>query len=291
MTARQHRTDLLNRATSDAALRSLDPAANVDRHLAGSAPAQETLARILATDPAADHSVTPLLRARIARSHPRRWVLAASALVGVGALVLAPSMLGGQTAFASWSATAQAVAPAEAAVAGQDCKTHWGGPGGTGPGSDGKVVENADPVLVERRGAWTFVLLQGAGGFEATCLIKDKSDEDGYTGGGATSTYDTAPVAPDTAAIHSFGTTGDDQSSYSDSTGRVGSEVASVVINTPQQGAVKATIHSGYFAAWWPGPGIVHGKEPRPYPTYTLVLKDGTTKADLPLTQLWDGSR
>ena len=287
MTSRLHNTDPMDR-TTDAALRSLDPAANVDPAVATSPRAQDTLARILATD-SAGPAMAPPARIGLAR---RPWVLVGAALVGVGALVLAPGMLSGQTAFASWSATATAVPPAEAAAAGQDCRTHWGPSGGLGPGSDPKVVETAGAVLVERRGAWTYVLLRGAGGFEATCLFKDKSPEDGFTGGGSTSTYDTAAVAPSTAAIHTLGRTGDDHSSYADSTGRVGSDVASIVINTAQQGPVKATIHDGYFAAWWPGPGLARAGEEKagPDPTYTLILKDGTTKADIPMAQLWVGS-
>jgi hypothetical protein len=77
------------------------------------------------------------------------------------------------------------------------------------------------------------------------------------------------------------------------SIGRVGSDVASVVINTVEQGPVTATIHDGYFAAWWPGPIVTLPKkgEPAPTepasPTYTLILKDGTIRAAIPERQLW----
>ncbi|MHB8275548.1 MAG: hypothetical protein ACYDC9_12440 [Dermatophilaceae bacterium] len=285
MTACLHNTEFLGRTANDA-VRSLDPAANVDPQLVASPRAQDTRARILATD-SAEPALAPPIRTGLVRTPRRRWVLAGAAMVGVGALVVAPGMLGGQNAFASWSATAKSVPPAEAAVAGKDCRTQWGGPGGVGPGSDGKVVETADTVLVERRGAWTFVLLRGVGGFEANCLNKDKGTGDGFTGTGSTGTYDVAAVASNTVAIHTLGVGGDDQSSYGESTGRVGSDVASVVINTAQQGPVEATVHGGYFAAWWPGPGVVHGEKPGPDPTYTLILKDGTTKADIPMVQLW----
>ena len=67
-------------------------------------------------------------------------------------------------------------------------------------------------------GAWIFEPLRGVGGFEATCLFKDKSPEGGYTGGGSTSTHDTSSVAPDMAAIHTLGRS-DDHSSCADSTG------------------------------------------------------------------------
>ena len=78
----------------------------------------------------------------------------------------------------------------------------------------------------------------------------------------------------------------DADSSYRDITGRVGSDVASVVLNTRQQGPVEATVHGGYFAAWWPGPPIVRLQGPGPEPTITVILKDGTSRTDIPMAQL-----
>jgi len=283
MTAHLHNTGLLDRATSDA-LRSLDPAATVDRQLVAGPRAQESLARILTTEPA-DLCVAPPSRAGMARSHPRRWVLAGAALAGAGALVVAPGMLGGEAAFASWSATPKAVPPAEATVAGEDCRTRYrDDPTGV---ADRKVVDTAAIVLVERRGAWTYVLLGGAGGLEATCLLRDNGPGEEVTGGGYVGTLEAATLAPNTVLTHGSHAQSDEDSSYREITGRVGSEVASVVLNTRQQGPVTATVHAGYFAAWWPGPPIVGMEGPGPEPTITLILKDGTTRSDIPMAQLY----
>jgi len=65
--------------------------------------------------------------------------------------------------------------------------------------------------------------------------------------------------------------------------------LVSVVINTIEHGPVEATIQNGYFAAWWPGPAtsLGIGKGPTPVgPTYTLTLKDGTIRANIPQEQL-----
>lgn len=284
MTARLHNTDLLDRATSDA-LRSLDPAANVDRQLVAGPRAQESLARILATEPA-DLSMAPPVRTGMARSHPRRWALAGAALVGAGAIVVAPGLLGGETAFASWSAIPKAVPQGEATVAGEDCrKRNMDDPTDEGPGR--KVVEAADIVLVEGRGAWTFVLLGGAGGYEATCLLRDNGPGEEVTGGGYVGTLDAATLASNMMVTNGTHTQSGDESSYRDITGRVGSDVAAVVLNTRQQGPVEATVDGGYFAAWWPGPPIVGTEGPGPEPTVTLILKDGTTRADIPMAQLY----
>ena len=308
MTSRLHNSDSLDRATSDA-LRSLDPAAGVFPQAAGSPRAQETLARILATDSAGP--VTPPVRTGLARRPRRRWVVAWVGLVAVGALVVAPGMIAdlpGNTAFASWTATAKAITPAETAAAGKKCTAQYSGPGGFGPGSDGKMVAQSHTVLVERRGAWTFVLLtgpgeKGRGGFEATCLMKDYAAavaggaNTGGGGSGSAGSYDGPAVvlAPNMAEVTGGGGGGDETGTTYSSIGRVGSDVASVVINTIQQGPVTATIHDGYFAAWWPGPALApmhmpKKGEPAPpepaAPTYTLILKDGTVRAAIPQERL-----
>jgi len=297
MTSRLHSSDSLNRAT-DVALRSLDPAAGVDRAVAASPRAQETLARILATDPAGP--VTLPVRTGLARRPRRRWVVAFVGLVAVGALVVAPGVIAGNTAYASWTATAQPITPAETAAAGKKCTAQYAGPEGFGPGSDGKMVAQSRTFLVERRGDWTFVLLtgpgeKGRGGFEATCLMKDDAAADGANtggggGGGAASYTEPAVVlAPNAAEVTSMGGSGGSTGSTYVSIGRVGSDVASVVIDTIEQGPVTATIHDGYFAAWWPGPPMAPAppKEEPAAPTYTLIMKDGTIRAALSQQELW----
>ena len=324
MTSHLHRSDFLDRATSEA-LRSLDPAAGVDPQVAGSPRAREILARILATDSAGP--VPTPVRTGLARWPRRRWVVACVALVAVGALVVTPGVIAdrtavvppgakpavvaprgiaGNTAFASWTATTKAMTPAETAAAGKKCTAQYSGPGGFGPGSDGKMVAQSHTVLVERRGVWTFVLLtgpgeKGRGGFQATCLMNDSAAaasggaNTGGGGGGGAIAYDgpALVLAPNTAEVTSSGGSGDSTGSTWSSIGRVGSDVASVVINTIEQGPVTATIHDGYFAAWWPGPIVTLPKkgEPAPTepasPTYTLILKDGTIRAAIPERQLW----
>ena len=333
MTSHLHRSDFLDRATSEA-LRSLDPAVGVDPQVAGSPRAREILARILATDSAGP--VPTPVRTGLARWPRRRWVVACVALVAVGALVVAPGVIAnrpavvppgakpavvaprgiaGNTAFASWTAKAKAMTPAETAAAGKKCTAQYSGPGGFGPGSDGKMVAQSHTVLVERRGVWTFVLLtgpgeNGRGGFQATCLMKDSAaavaggPNTGGGGGSSARSYDGPAVllAPNTAEVTDSGyvtvpgvrsASGDAAGTTWSSIGRVGSDVASVVINTIEQGPVTATIHDGYFAAWWPGPIMAFPKkgEPAPpepaSPTYTLILKDGTIRAAIPERQLW----
>lgn len=284
MTARLHNTDLLDHATSDA-LRSLDPAADVDQQVVAGPRAQDTLTRILATG-SVGPATPPPVRTGWARPR-RRWVLGAVALVVASALVVLPGLGHGEKAFASWSAIAKAVAPAEVSAIGRQCKTYWDGPAGPWPASDAKMVEDSQPVIVERRGLWTFVLLAGRGGFKATCLHPTvPGSVSGSNGGGSAQTHDTAFAAYDTAVTDGASQYGDGDGSYFEMTGRVGAKVSSVVINTAEQGPVMATVHDGYFAAWWPGPGMAQAEIHSHETSITLVLKDGTTKANIPMAQL-----
>jgi hypothetical protein len=303
MTARLHNTEFLDRATNEA-LRSLDPAGIVDPRLVDNPRAQDTLTRILATDPAAPTTPPPAATGWV-RGPARRWLLAGIAVVGVGALVIVPGFRDGNptattvppkyptlanTEFASWSPTSKAVTPAEAAKAGKDCTSKWVRTGALGPAHPGPGVtvhQTADAIVVDRRGPWTFVLIEGgvAGGFEATCMYKDSSGKhfSGSIGGTAAGAVPTDTVM---AGIRGSGGVGN---TYSWSTGRVGSNVASVVINTVEQGPVKATVHDGHFAAWWPVPLSVVAATPDPHspePTYTLILKDGTIKAAIPQAKI-----
>jgi len=304
MTPRLHNTDL-DRATSEA-LRSLDPAGIVDPQLVGNPRAQDTLARILATDPAAPTTPPPAMAGWL-RGPARRWLLAGIALVGVGALVIVPGFRHGNptatmvplkyptltnTEFASWSPTSKAGTPAEAAKAGKDCTTKWVRTGALGPAHPGPGVtvhQTADAVVVDRRGPWTFVLIEGGvdGDFEATCMYNDSGSGKAFSGSIGISAAGAVPVNTVVAGIRGNGGIG--QNTYSWSTGRVGSDVASVVINTVEQGPVEATVHDGHFAAWWPVPLSVVVARPgqhSPEPTYTVILKDGTTKAAIPQAQL-----
>src|SRR5674476_876818 len=103
-------------------------------------------------------------------------------------------------------------------------------------------------LLVERRGVWTFVLLtgpgeKGRGGFQATCLMKDSAaavaggTNTGGGGGGSARSYDGPAVllAPNTAEVTDSGYSSTSTGSTWSSIGRVGSDVASVVINTVEQ--------------------------------------------------------
>jgi hypothetical protein len=316
MTPRLHNNDFLHPATRDA-LHSLDPA-NVDPQVAASPRAQATLARILASDTPEPTTTLPV-NTGWARRPRRRWVVAGAALVAVGVLIAAPAMLsdrnhvvapsvlkgkaavvvpralGGNTEFVSWSPTTKVITPAEAALAGKRCKAdqlHY-----INTAAARKVVGSSQIRLVDHRGAWTMVYLGGGvqPGYEVICLNEYDSHGAILNGGGTAQSGGPglSPVASNTVAP----ITGVGFSTQSGATwcvaGQVGSDVVSVVINTIEHGPVEATIQNGYFGAWWPGPSLPilmpvpkKGEPAPPAPTYTLTLKDGTIRANIPQEQL-----
>ena len=312
MTPRLHNNDFLHPATRDA-LHSLDPA-NVDPQVAVSPRAQATLARILATDTPEPTTTLPINTGWTRRPH-RRWVVAGVALLAVGVLIAAPAMLsgrtpvvapsvlkgkaavvvpralGGNTAFASWSPTTKVITPAEAALAGKRCKAdqlHY-----INTASARKVVGSSHIRFVDHRGPWTMVYLGGGvqPTYKVICLNEYDSHGAILNGGGSAGSggFVPAPVASNTVALSSGVAFGTRSGATWCVAGPAGSDVVSVVINTIEHGPVEATVRGGYFAAWWPGPAtsLGIGKGPTPVgPTYTLTLKDGTIRANIPQEQL-----
>jgi hypothetical protein len=212
------------------------------------------------------------------------------------ATVAAPRPLGGNTEFASWSPLAKDLTPGEAALAGKRCKAdqlHF-----INTAAAQRVVGSSHIRLVDRRGGWTMVLLGGGAqpGYDVICLNEVDSHGAVRNGGGSGTDRGTAPapVASDTVAPTSGVTFGDANGSTTCVAGPAGSDVVSVVINTVEHGPVEATVRGGCFAAWWPAPAWPKPEKGKPSwpplatPTYTftLTLKDGTVRANIPLAQL-----
>jgi hypothetical protein len=58
-------------------------------------------------------------------------------------------------------------------------------------------------------------------------------------------------------------------------TGKAGSDITAVTF-TVDGTQVQATLHDGYFAAWWPGHTSVIPRFGPPNPDVTVTLKDGS---------------
>jgi len=117
------------------------------------------------------------------------------------------------------------------------------------------------PVLIEQRGTSNLTVLadsseclnaQGVGGMRGT-----------LTSGGQGTMPDEAPGADEVQVINSGALSGigsapdaighvDLVAGYMGVIGRTGSNVLSIVVHTPGQPDITASMENGWFAAWWP---------------------------------------
>ncbi|MBM7515907.1 hypothetical protein [Nocardioides nitrophenolicus] len=228
-------------------LRSLDPA-DPPAGVAGGvdARAEADLARILATAPD-----------RAPRRRPTRVVGATAAAVTVvaGGVVLAPSVVGGDAAFATWSPhPREVVGTAARADAAGTCRDHLADASAV----DGAGLARAVPAIAERRGDWTLVLLSGAGGFSGLCITDDSRRLfDDLIGSVGTADVP-APGARGLIATD-LGTGSLDAGELSLVAGLAGDDVVGVAYESAAHGRVEASLGEGRFALWFPGDELADG--------------------------------
>ena len=275
----------MNRHTVDtmttAALRDLDPAPTTvltDEELER---ADATFARILATP---SHDQVPEESDRPRRRRSR--LLVPVGLVGAAGAAVSALLLGGGSAFASWTPKPEPLTAAAVTEAATTCRAALEVP------DQGERV-----VIAERRGGWTYVLIAGPKA-EGACLMpddlvghQDPADhrKEGFFGG-----YTTDPVEAPTLArdrivetesmAGSVPTPGlwpfsDDEGWFSSVQGYVGSDVTGVTVHTPVGPDVEASVAHGRFAAWWPSdrPSSENPEVMGAW-TYTVTLADGSTR-------------
>jgi hypothetical protein len=272
----------MNKRTVDTmttALRDLDPAPATALTEAERERADATLARILAT-PCDDQVPEESGRPR------RRRRLVSLGLLGAAGVAFPALLLGGGSAFASWTAKPETLMGAAATEAATTCRAALGVP------DRGERV-----VSAERRGDWTYVLLTGPGA-EAACLMRDsllgRRDPVGDKGEGFFGTFDTDPVEAPALARDRIDETESTEGSVPTPSrwpfrsgegwftwvrGYVGSDVTGVTVHPPVGPDVEASVANGRFAAWWPS-GRPSSKNPEVMGawTYTVTLVDGSTR-------------
>lgn len=264
-----------------AALTQLDPAPQRgDGEPASLTPpetrrAASALDQILAADPDASGHPPGPAHTSVRRRHSRKWLLAPLvALVAVTAVVVPVLTTGGDKAYASWSPLPVALSPAEGAVAAGACLANLG------QVADPQVT----PMLAERRGTWTYVLIRPTDEIQSSCIMPTAEITDSPAGDrrrwfGSTDeelsdpVRDVDEVRVDTAAT---GSTKEGLFSYSE--GAVGRDVVDVTFTTPRGVTVKASVDNGRYAAWWPaGSNDLRSPEISGAPDIDVTLTDGTT--------------
>lgn len=119
---------------------------------------------------------------------------------------------------------------------------------------DTAQVNAAQPVIAERRGVWTTVVLAGDDGFKALCITDESSPffAKGMIGSVGTPAGYVPPGPRELIATDlGYGTVNNGELSLA--AGYAGSDVAAVVYRSPTHGAVAATVSRGHFALWLPG--------------------------------------
>jgi hypothetical protein len=264
----------------DTLLRSMDPATQAPP--AHPHRAHADLERILSRTPS---SATPApIRAQRNSStqvrqtkqvvRRRRAValggLAAAATIG---LLVIPALTGGDPAFATWTAAPVTLNGADRDDAVADCVASNKS---TGDGMYTEDLAHAEVVIAERRGAWTTVILTGAGGFEATCTTDASAPwfDKGMIGSIGKLGAETDP-APRALKPTQLGVGMITNEPLSMAAGRAGEEVTGITYTSITGEEVVATVSKGQFAFWLPGDELQDASDGGS--TVQVTYSDGTT--------------
>jgi len=253
-----------------ATLRHLDPAPRTDLTEAEIERADVAFARIVATPGDEPAAVEPDLPRR-----RRGRLLVAAGLAGAaGIAVPGVLLLGGGTAYASWTPTPEPLSDVAAAEAATTCRAALA------------VRDRGERVAVaERRGEWTYVLLAGRG-TEAICLMPDdlvgQEDPANHREEGFFGSYDPDKAGPPTLAPDRIDETtsaegSTDEGWFTWSEGYVGSDVTGVTVHTSSGLHIEASVTGNRFAAWWPSQEQ-SSDHPAETWSYTVHLADGSTR-------------
>ncbi len=142
-------------------------------------------------------------------------------------------------------------------------------------------------VVAEDRGSWRFVVMSD-GRWSSSCLqqrstldrvVSALGGGDGFAGGGGLTSLEglPEPTAREVRTVDVMGSSVSGtlraSSSVSSVTGRVGADVAGVVIEPVGHPKVMATVADGWFAGWWPEADAELAVDFG----LTVTLRDGTT--------------
>lgn len=266
----------MSKRTSDrltaAALRDLDPGRSTAAlSKAERARADAMFARIVATR---DDRPLPAEPDRPRRMWGRRRVLLPAGLVALVAAagIAIPTLLRGDTAYGSWTATPHPLKGDAVAMAAATCRAGL------------EMPDRGERVLLaEQRGEWTYVLLGGPH-TEGHCVMpddlvgeRDHAKIDGNYFGGYSPDVARTHVARDKIRETESMIDKTDRGMVIMSQGVVGRDVVGVTVHTPTGLEVVASVGNGHYAAWWPA-GPARGDNPELSGAWTFVvtLADGT---------------
>jgi len=223
-------------------------------------------------------------RARAPRTR-RLALLGAATLVVTTAAVGAQVLGGGNTAYATWTATPDRPASSQEARAATACRDSLTGSLNVTPQSDPdallrRSLPNAAPLVAEQRGHWTLVVLGDGRGLDAACLTETRTDGPSHSSFSAVAYRAGVALAPRDVLVTNGGTGGSADHLISLLIGYVGKDITALTVHTAEHGPVTATVDNGRVAAWWPGPEGIDVTDPRLTTTaeVTITYTDDTTQ-------------
>lgn len=230
-------------------LKTLDPATAdaIDPH---GPRARTDLHRILTTDPTTPtNPARPGVRSRRRRLAMRAGLASGLVAIAVVTAVVLPSALGGDAAFATWTAVPAGMSAQDRASASASCRDEQK----SGSPEFRDELSSSATAISERRGAWTLVILAGQGGFSALCITDDSTRlfQSFFGSIGRTASADRPTRRGLTATV--LGTGSIDGNELSVAAGLAGADVTALTYTSATHGKVKATVNGGQFALWLPG--------------------------------------
>ncbi|MEU4562183.1 hypothetical protein AB0F72_27685 [Actinoplanes sp. NPDC023936] len=184
---------------------------------------------------------------RPAHAARRRWIAAGAVAMAVGAVaaVTVPALVPGaaEKAVASWTATPTARTGAQVLPQAKQCAE-------SGAGGSSTAFTPSDVLLAEQRGEATMLIMRKDDGAAIECLIVGGEQFASMTLGAADS------PAPAATAVNlvTRSSQGDGDSEYSNAVGLAGPGVTGVEVRLDNGKTFQASVASGWWGAWWPGP-------------------------------------
>lgn len=267
-----------------AALRHLDPGGPAQLTEAERERAETAFARIVATP--GDQAVP------VEPDRPRRRrLLVPLGLAGAAAVAVPVVLLGGGSAYGTWTPTPTPLTGTAAAAAAGTCRTALQDRSPGAPESTPTVDGPGRVAVAERRGEWSYVLIDGPGRAQRVCLmpvedIGEQARPRLFGGYFDTDVADPPTVAPDRIAVHVSAEGQTDEGWFNWVEGYVGGDVTGVTVRTSSGLDIQASVVGNRFAAWWPGRVQSSSNPEGETWSYVVHLTDGTSRDATCTTQL-----
>ncbi|MCM0677882.1 hypothetical protein NCC78_24865 [Micromonospora phytophila] len=227
-------------------------------------PSMNDLQQLAVLDPARDRTPTPMewtrskaflervmagqAEATSARQPVKRRLMMGLAAVAAGAaaVVAVPALLPGaaEKATAAWTPTPGSLTGAQVLPQARECA-------GNDVGGSSSAVNPADVLLAEQRGVATLLIMRKSNGVIVECLSAGDGDQLASMG----LANGPLPALPaGTVDLQTMSSMGSGDAMWSNIVGLVGPGVTGVDVRLDNGKVLQASVKSGWWAAWWPGP-------------------------------------